>query len=369
VAARQERETNPSQQPVQRVFTREVRLLCVSTHPSCRADRVVLSLSFPSSTRPCAAPPSVPTAKERFVAFRRSLPRTPPLERQTVRVRGLAFAVFTTPPPNLTGDVLPLLCVNGGMLYDHSMLWPALSPLAQRRQLILYDQRGRGRTEAPSEPAAASIEDDVADVAALRRALGIPRWDLLGHSWGGGIALLAAAADEAGARRVVTVDSVGPTSSWMTPLRQAVASRLSPSERESFDRFDEVSLGKPDAELQAAYSRAVYPAWFADIDLAGSFAPPNVTSNTGAVILARLRREGYDWRSLLSALSVPTLVIHGEEDALPVAVSAELETLLPRGQRRLVPHAGHMPFWEAPEVFFSVVESFLAAPLSGGVRG
>jgi pimeloyl-ACP methyl ester carboxylesterase len=33
-----------------------------------------------------------------------------------------------------------------------------------------------------------------------------------------------------------------------------------------------------------------------------------------------------------------------------------------------VPHSGHMPFWEAPEVFFPAVESFLAAPLSGAVR-
>src|SRR5207237_245009 len=80
-------------------------------------------------------------------------------------------------------------------------------------------------------------------------------------------------------------------------------------------------------------------------------------------ILARLRREGYDWRTRLRALSVPTLVIHGEEDALPVAVSAELVALLPRAQRQLVPHSGHMPFWEAPEVFFSSVDSFLAAPV------
>ena len=96
--------------------------------------------------------------------------------------------------------------------------------------------------------------------------------------------------------------------------------------------------------------------------------PPSVTTDTRAVILARLRRGGYDWRTRLRALSVPTLVIHGEEDALPVAVSAELVALLPRTQRQLVPHSGHMPFWEAPDVFFSVVDSFLAAPLVGAVR-
>lgn len=291
------------------------------------------------------------------------------LGRQTIRTRGLAFAVYSTPPIIGSGaDAPPLFCINGGMLYDHAMLWPALSPLARRRQIILYDQRGRGQSEAPADPSSASIEDDAADVAALRRALGIRKWDLLGHSWGGGIALLAASIDEVGTRRLVTVDSVGPTSAWMSALRQAVSKRLSPSDRAVFDQIDDAALATPNAEVQAAYSRAIYRAWFADGELASSFAPPKVTSDTGAAILARLRREGYDWRARLRALSVPTLVIHSEEDALPIAVSAELAALLPRAQRELVPHSGHMPFWEAPDVFFSVVDSFLAARLLGAVR-
>jgi proline iminopeptidase len=287
-------------------------------------------------------------------------------------VRGLAFAVFTTPPAEDAGtaNLPPLLCINGGMLYDHSMLWPALSPLARSRQVVLYDQRGRGRSEAPSDPSSATIEDDASDVAALRRALGIRRWDVLGHSWGGGIALLAASLDEAGTRRVVTVDGVGPTSGWMPVLHDAVRARLTPEQRVPFDRIDPRDLAHADSALQAAYARAVYPAWFADRELARFFVPPKVTSDTGAAILGRLRGQGYDWRDRLRALSLPTLVIHGEEDALPITVSAELAALLPRAQRQLVPHSGHMPFWEAPDVFFPIVDSFLAAPapFPGGVR-
>jgi len=98
--------------------------------------------------------------------------------------------------------------------------------------------------------------------------------------------------------------------------------------------------------------------------LARFIVPPSVTTDTGAVILARLRRDGYDWRTRSRALSVPALVIYGEEEVLPVAVSA-LAALPPRTQGRLVPESGPMPFWEAPEVFFTPVDSFLAAPFSG----
>lgn len=262
---------------------------------------------------------------------------------------------------------MPLLCINGGMLYDHSMLWPALSPLAQRRQVVLYDQRGRGRSESPADLANVSIDDDAADVGALRRALGIRRWDILGHSWGGGIALLGASADSGGTRRLVTVDAVGPTSDWMAPLRAATLARLEGAEREALERIDERALATPDPEIHGAHARAIYPAWFADRELARFFTAAPGTSATGAAVLARLRREGYDWRPRLRALSVPTLVLHGEQDALPVAASAELMAVLPDARRVLLPSSGHMPFWEAPERFFSLVDSFLEAPVPGAI--
>lgn len=291
-----------------------------------------------------------------FVAFRRSLPRTPRLERQTIRVRGIAFAVFSSPP---VAGVPPILCVNGGMIYDHSMLWPALSPLATRRQVILFDLRGRGASSAPADPLAARVEDDAADVGAIRRALGIRRWDVIGHSWGGGIAMLGCALDQAAVRRLVLVDAVGPTSDWMLPLRENVLARLTGAEREAVASIPESALADPDPELHSRYSRAVYPAWFADPDMASRFTPPDARSETGAAVLARLRGEGYDWRDRLRALSTPTLVIHGDADALPLAVSVDNTYILANARRAVVPSSGHMPFWEAPERFFSLVESFL----------
>lgn len=291
-----------------------------------------------------------------FLAFRKSLPRAPRLERQTVRARGLAFAVFSSPP---VGSAPPIVCINGGMLYDHSMLWPALSPLAIKRQVILYDQRGRGASAAPPDPLAASIDDDAADVGALRRALGVRQWDVLGHSWGGGIAMLGAARDPAGVRRLVLVDAVGPTSDWMAPLRENVLHRLEGTEQDAVAHIAEASLADPDPALHSAYARAVYPAWFADHEMAGHFTPPEALSQTGAAVLARLRREGYDWRDTVRAVSAPTLVIHGEADALPLAVSETNSYILERAHRAVLPSSGHMPFWEAPERFFSLIDSFL----------
>jgi proline iminopeptidase len=301
-----------------------------------------------------------------FIAFRRSLGPTPPLDRMTVRVRGLDLAVWTSEP---VGSAPPLLLVNGGLLYDHALLWPALSPLAATRQVILYDQRGRGASQAPADPLAARIEDDAEDIGALRRALGIRQWDVLGHSWGGGIAMLGVVRDLAGTRRLVTVDAVGPTSAWMPVLHDVVLGRVGDDDRATVRRLHDTGLHEPDPAIHGAHARAVYAAWFADPDLATYFAPPPITTSvTGATIAARLRREGYDWRAQLRALSTPALVIHGERDALPAAVALELVELLPRARQTLLPNAGHMPFWEAPARFFTVVDEFLAPPTTGPPR-
>lgn len=304
------------------------------------------------------------STRQRFLDFRKSLPRTPRLEQQSVRVRGGALAVFTSPH---VSDEPPVVCVNGGMLFDHSMLWPALSPLTAKRQVVLYDQRGRGASLEPPDPHRWTIEEDAADLAALRRALGIRRWDVLAHSWGGGIAMLAAVVDRAGVRRLVLVDAVGATSEWMSPMREAVRSRLSGDALAAFERIPEDALATDDPEIHSEHARAVYPAWFADGDFAHFFTPPRAISRTGASVLGRLRREGYDWRTRLRALTAPTLVMQGERDPFPESAARQLAEAIPGARLTLVPASGHMPFWEAPQRFFALVESFLGAPRPGVV--
>lgn len=322
--------------------------------------------SFPPCPIRIAPPPVTETrpasAKDRYLAWRRGRSRTPPLERRTVRARGLDFAVWTSPPVE---GATPLLAINGGMIYGHDLLWPAFAPLAAGRQVILYDQRGRGETPAPPGLRAARVEHDVLDVVALREAMGIARWDLAGHSWGGGIALLAAAEDPAGVRRVVTFDAVGATPGWLDSLHANAMAHLehrgATEARTLLALLDPVALHEPDADRHAEYSRTMYAAWWHDQEMR-SFGPPLALSPTGATIAARLRREGFDWRDRYAAVRAPVLLIHGTEDAIPLEEAARSAALLPNARVVAIPEAGHMPFFENPEPTFAAALAFLDAP-------
>jgi proline iminopeptidase len=248
------------------------------------------------------------------------------------------------------------------LLFDHNLLWPALAPLAEYRQVILYDQRGRGQSQAPPGARAARIEHDAGDLPAIREAIGLARWDVLGHSWGGGLAMLAVERDQDAVRRLVLVDSVGPVGNWQTNLLRDALPRLGPGDRAVLERISQKALVAPDPAVHSAYSRAMHTAWFADPTLAAMFPPPRSESQTGAAVAAKLRGEGYDWRPLLRAVSVPTLVIHGDRDLLPLSVAHEIVATLRNARLEIIPDAGHMPFWESPELFFTLTESFLSTP-------
>jgi proline iminopeptidase len=296
------------------------------------------------------------SARERFLAFRKKQGKSPPLAQQTVQARGLDFAVYTS--PQVEGQ-LPLICINGGLHFGHDVLWPALAPLSVNRQLIFFDQRGRGKSQAPPAARTSRIEYDAGDANAIRVALGIDRWNILGHSWGGGIAMLATAGDPDAVDRLVLVDAVGPTSEWLTKLHPAALARLTGERRDALEKLDPRSLHVDDIAAHAAYTSALYPAWFSDREFASIFSSPRANSSTGAAVAARLRREGYDWTARISTISTPTLIVHGDHDLLDVRVAESIARLIPHSELSIIAHAGHMPFWEAPEEFFARVENFL----------
>jgi proline iminopeptidase len=302
------------------------------------------------------------SSRERLMAFKQTQPRTPRLLRRMVETRGLSFAVFTSPE---VPGVLPLICINGGMLYSHAILWPALAPLATGRQLIFYDQRGRGASQAPPAVAGSRIEYDAGDVVALREALGVARWDMFGHSWGGGIAMLAASRDAIGVRRLVLCDAVGPTSSWISSLHSDALARLSGAEREALAAIDPLTLHAGDPSVHGEYSRAIYPSYFADHDFAALFKPPIEASAAGSAVASRLRRDGYDWRPGVRAIAARTLIVHGAEDVISSHLAHETAALIPRSRELIIQQAGHMPFFEQPEEFFAAVRGFLDEPDAG----
>lgn len=93
----------------------------------------------------------------------------------------LAWFAFGDPSPGGA----PLVLLNGGPGDDHRYLRPVAERLAAGRACVLYDQRGCGASRLDRlDGDTLHIDRFVADLDALREALGVARIDLFGHSWG-----------------------------------------------------------------------------------------------------------------------------------------------------------------------------------------
>ena len=102
--------------------------------------------------------------------------------------------VYVRVDGDLAGARAPIIMAHGGPGGTHASFLEALA-LAGERAVILYDQLDSGRSDHPNNPANWRVSRFVDELEAIRAALGVARWHMLGASWGGTIAL------EYGARR------------------------------------------------------------------------------------------------------------------------------------------------------------------------
>lgn len=248
------------------------------------------------------------------------------------------------------GDGEPLVLLHG--VGTNRLIWRHVTgPLARRRRVIAVDVPGFGES-APAGPGFAL--DEVAD--RLVDGLGIERFDVVGHSLGGAVAVVAAARHPQAIRRLVLVAPAG-----LAPRATNVAAALGAA-AELGTRVRRV-LGSRWVG-HAAARRAMFGTTVAD---AGRLSPDDarllLEGSDGARRVAHGIRQALtaDLRHDLAAAPVPVGLIWGAADRL-VPYSG-LEAL-----RRLRPDAviealatGHVPQVEDPGGFTGALERVLAA--------
>jgi pimeloyl-ACP methyl ester carboxylesterase len=222
--------------------------------------------------------------------------------------------------------------------------------------VVTYDQRGVSRsTSPPLDPANFELLDYVEDLEAVRRAVGAERVHLLGHSWGGIVAMRYATAYPEKVRSIVLTQSGPPT--W-----DGVLSCLS-GEEVRFLELQETGVIPRDltpgteeyerATLSVKFSDPTF--WFSPEDAGG---PPSFNQQVGQLTWAAV--QGFDLTSLVAGLKHRVLVLWGEDDPCGLSVGESIEEALSAAEVEfvLLRDCGH--FWhECPEHFFEHTRAFL----------
>lgn len=114
---------------------------------------------------------------------------------------------------DVEGQGPPVLVMHGGLGVDHTCFRPWLDPLGDTASLIYYDHRGNGRS---ARPPLDEFDHDtwVEDADALRAAMGHEKVVVLGHSYGGFLALRYALAHPDRVRGLILLSTAAVMEHW-----------------------------------------------------------------------------------------------------------------------------------------------------------
>jgi len=261
----------------------------------------------------------------------------------------------------------PLLVLHGGPGVTHDYLLPLEALADTGRRVIFYDQLGNGRSDQPKDPSLWTRNLFLDELATVREALDLKRVHLLGHSWGGMLALDYLLTRPAGVLGLILANSLSSE-----PLWSAETNRLRgelPIEVESVLARHEADGTTDDPAYQEAVM-AFYKLHLLRVDpwpdyVLSSFqyimANPEVYNtlwgNNEFTCNGTLR--GWDITDRLGEITTPTLILSGRYDESTPAVNELLQRGIAGSEWVLFEEGSHFCHIEETERYLKVVTEFL----------
>jgi proline iminopeptidase len=260
--------------------------------------------------------------------------------------------------PNVT---TPVIVANGGPGLSHIYMLQndVWTRLAHNRQIVFYDQRGTGKSKRVKPDASWDMDAQVADMETVRAKFGFQKFDLVGDSYGGLLAMAYAAAHPEHVEKLILSDSAAPA--WKDIVR--VLPDVFPDVLEQIAAREKNSGSDPHAAdqrirdhfLMLFYSEANRDAYLSGVQDLGS------TPQVSAAVQKATRT--LDLTPELPKFKFPTMVITGRYDMNVTPLTAwNIYKAIPGAKFVVFEKSGHLPSYEEPDKYVQVVEAFLSEP-------
>lgn len=261
---------------------------------------------------------------------------------------------------------VPLLTLHGGPGAGHDYLEP-LESLAADRPVIFYDQLGCGKSDQPEDRSLWRIERFVEEVKAVREGLGLASVHLLGHSWGGWLAIEYMLSEPAG---VVSLVLSGTSSSVDEYIRGTERLRAAlPSEvRKTLSRH-EATADFHNPEYEAAVVQ-FYKQHFCRLDPWPEPLMRTVQNITGNPVYQAMwgpnefigtgNLVGWNRTKRLGEITVRTLITVGRYDSVTPSCAETLHRGINGSRLEILDGSSHMAPLEEPGRYLELVRQFLA---------
>ena len=298
------------------------------------------------------------------------IPNTPIKEG---RVSFNGFSTWYQVTGNTQSDGIPVILLHGGPGYPSFSMEPMEVLAKSNRAVVRYDQIGCGKSSLkgiPHDSSMFAVELFVRELETLIAELDLEEYVLLGHSWGGMLAIEFALTQPAGLRGLILYSTLASIVEWRVATEKLVATL--PEEIQGTIKRSRITNDTESLEFKAAeheYNRRFVcrldplpdcvqlseAALASDNEVYKVMAGGSEFDSGGAMTPL----ENWDVRPRLKEISVPTLCISGEFDEATPEVMGTLANGISGAEWFLVPGASHSSHLETPDLFYPVVEDFL----------
>jgi proline iminopeptidase len=270
----------------------------------------------------------------------------------------LGYETFGSP-----GTALPVIAVNGGPGLSHvymlqNDMW---QQVAQGRLVIFYDQRGTGASKHISPGAPQSMDAQIADLEAIRAHLGVAKVALVGDSYGGLLAMAYSAAHPEHVAKLVLSDSAAPSWSSMVHLLPQTFPDVEQQAAAEEKKLGSTTDAAERAGLREHFRMIFYSPAKRDAYMAAFIAKTGDLGYEPSVAIAVSKAtENLNLTPKLAGFHFPTLVITGRFDMNVAPITAwRMAHAIPGAKIVFFEESGHLPSYEEPEKYRSVLEAFL----------
>ncbi len=285
-----------------------------------------------------------------------------PDHRQDVNVDGYTVKTYSFGE----GDETVFLLNGGPGLPCNYLLDPHVRLVDSGYRVITYDQLGCGNSDKPKNKDLWTISRYVEEVETVRKALGLGKIHLLGHSWGGWLGIEYSIAYPDNLQTVILENTCGDMPHLIGELERHRGALG--AETVAMMQQHEAAGTIDHPEYQAAITILNYrhvcrcPQWPDavnyslndwNMDVYGTMQGPNEFLYVGNL---------KDWNRLSSMhkISCPVLITVGKFDELSPACAMKMHYAVPNSEIIVFPNSSHMPFYEEPESYHTAITQFLA---------
>lgn len=260
----------------------------------------------------------------------------------------------------------PIVMLHGGPGGDHEHFMPAVA-LADERAVVLYDQLDCGQSDRPNDPKNWRVDRFVDEIDLVRKALGIDRWHLLGHSWGGTLALEYGARRPAALRGLAMASPLVSTKSWIADANALRATLPADAQAkiascdagpsrtcdDGVNAFYRAFNGREPAKPAAIAYAGVHPNGF-NPRLYNAMWGPSEFACTGSL-------KDYDGEPLLAKLDGRrTIFLGGQYDEARPTTLAGFASRVPGAEFGTIPGSAHGIFADRTLETVALIRGWLA---------